>query len=244
MRSEIVTPMSRRAEELAYVTAHLGDLQGLVVAPFVASFAAWALWVRLHGFCLQQLFLLAAALPVSMVAAAAITRWYRARYGYVKTGDSVAVPSGLTLLSLYGDETAIERRPRRSPGTRRGLQSQPNSVFPLWWAILLINFGLLAGSSGHARSSIMLVPMTWLLLPRCSYATPASLPLQLRRALAIAALALFVVLQMAYLFGPVSKWSLLADVFGSYFLLAAYDHWLLVHLLGGTHPTQMEADHG
>jgi hypothetical protein len=214
---------NRRVEELRWVTLHFRDLQGLIFAPCVFALLGYAMWVQTHGVSLPQLWVLPPGILCSLVGATAIQHWYTKHFGFVSEPEPQAVPS--PVLSILHPAPA---RPR----TRTGPEQRTAN-----WVIAGIWVGTaLLGGLGHRHDWFALLPaLCYLLLPRCLSRTPyIGLP-QMRRVLSIAAaLLLFgLVIVESWRSILVSKWLLMYCTFGTFLVLAAYDHWLLTHLLGG-----------
>ena len=220
MLSDATMPVSRRAEELAYVTKHFHDMQGMAGAPSLVPLFLFAFLVRARGFCVWQLWLLPPGLALGVLAAGRIQRWYRKSFGFV------APPKPQVQFSPV---LSIVNTPASSPATgargERGVR-----------LILLISFVVLFSlhrSDRHLPLLNLMFLIGLLLVPRCFYRTPPVVTLQLRRVLSIAVVTLLEGLLVADLWINASKWLVLFTVLGCFLLIVLYDHWLLMRLLGG-----------
>ena len=234
MPSEIAAQMSRRAAELGYVTGHFRDMKGMVLAPSVLAFLLWTLWVHAYGFSRSQFWLVAGGLLFGIAAGRAIQRWYRDRFGFVREPEPDFVPS--PVLSILNP-------PAARPSIRRNFDRQPR-VEMLWLSLLWTFYGVLSlpdHSDTELSSLIFLNAVLMLLLPRCLYRTPPVVTLQVRRVLAIAAMLLLLGLVVANFWIHALNWTVVFAIVACFFLLAGYDHWLLMHLLPASDSTREEA---
>jgi hypothetical protein len=219
MRTEALVALSRRGEELRYVTEHFRDLQGLRSAPFWAGLLALSYVAMTHPLSRWHYAMLALAIVfVSFGWLIWSARWYRSRYGAV-TNPEPRVPSGI--ISIMHPEPP----PQRAMGSG---YAAVNFVLLFLWIVPMLF------ERFHRRENQFgLLILTLIVLPRCFHAVPASGPIRMRRALAIIGTVAVLVTDLNFLFARVGKWTNLAVVCATLLLLDLYDHWLLTRLLRG-----------
>ena len=215
--------MSRRAQELAYVTRHLRDMQGMTMAPFVLVLMAWALWMRGAGLSKHQLWPLAAGIVCSIPAGIVMHRWYKKQFGCVKAPDRHQ--EWQLSISII------------NPAPARPQSVEETALLPIYLLVML-GYIMTASLDFHASAFVLVGSSAFLLLPRCFYHTPRIAALQIRRALSIAALVFVggMVIRAAWMHA--SKSLIPLGMCVCFLLLVTYDHWLLMYLLGGRRGTE------
>lgn len=103
-----------------------------------------------------------------------------------------------------------------------------NFVLLLLWAA-----PMLAGGFQGSHGQFGLLAVGFILLPRCFYAAPASLPIRVRRVFAIIGSVAIGAAYLSFLFTHIGKWTYLPVVCAILLLLDLYDHWLFTRLLSG-----------
>jgi hypothetical protein len=199
--------VSRRADELSYVTEHFRDLQGLIVVPmFLALFVclagagtrhtsrplpvSWTMALSASGTFIVALF-----------ASEAISRWYKRRFGEVLAG---------------------------APGE----SARRAKLRTLAVRVLIVGVCILVWESSHPSAMVLLYGTMTALFPRCFESVPAVPAIQLRRAAYIAtAMLQLTLISLGNLLHPHFT-ALLSELLTTYLLLYLYDHWLLTRLLG------------
>ena len=199
--------LSRREGEMRYVTQHFSDLQGLKWVPLWAGALA-LLYAFPYGHAVPVHTVLVAC-GAATVPVLACTRWMNRWYK-----------------EHYGFVGVAKMQPEQIPGASLVL------------TLLFILIAVLATSPQASSGYIILVMQAQnFLVLKCFYACPQSRPVQLRRALYIAA-TLASISAIAYAaVCPRFSWRAMQIWLWSLLVLGLYDHWLLAFL---SRPRQFE----
>jgi hypothetical protein len=221
IRADAIAGLSRRAEELRYVTEHFRDLQGLYFAWFCGGLLALLLLSSSGRISRGHLLIVAACFFALLLAGIPCIRaWYR-RYGVVERHDPETQRTWPP--SILNERTA----PRRFAS---GLFWMALGI----WAIF-VGMGLFRSLDAY-RGVLNLWIALLFTMPRCFYPAPANGFIQLRRALYIVGSAIIFFTIFSFPFVPaVRHLGMVVPeiVCATLLVLSVYDHWLLGHLLSG-----------